>query len=292
MASHTQSMTATDFLRFMDEPDSQVQILEEYNSIVLTQKELRHSPDQNDDLENKGCFPLVHYLHRSAKLSNNEATLNASFVDGYDVKRKFLFIRSPRAEDCNKFWQTVYDNKVQIIVMTCRLKDKSFQYWSPKEGCILVCNKLTIKTVEIKIQSHFILTLLNLTDQSGRGRKIFHFQYTAWPRAKFSHQPDAFIDFFHNVNGLYVHLKERVVNKKLAPVLVHCLDGVGSSDLFCLFDICVTQFEKTGMLLLPNVLKKMRQQKHGSINRSDHYVLCYHLVEAYIKDHLSIGPYM
>ncbi|CAH2088480.1 unnamed protein product [Euphydryas editha] len=76
--------------------------------------------------------------------------------------------------------------------------------------------------------------------------------------------------------------KDRATEKKFPPILVHCPDGVGSSSVFCVFDICITQLDRTGLLSLPNVLSKMREQQHGSVNRSDLYALCYQLVKDYL----------
>ncbi|KAJ8881291.1 hypothetical protein PR048_017771 [Dryococelus australis] len=87
----------------------------------------------------------------------------------------------------------------------------------------MVWNKFKIKTLEIKIKPHYISTALSLTDQSGRERKISHYQYTAWPRDKFAHKPDALIDFLHNVNDTYVNL-EKQAGKKPAPMILHSLE--------------------------------------------------------------------
>lgn len=293
MASCIPAMNGSDFLGFMNEPNFQARIIEEYNSMFsMEREEIQHRPEQKEKLENKGCLPLAHYLHCCTKLSNYEAILGASFVDGYDVKQKFLCTENPRKEDCDKYWQAAWDHKVQIIVMTCLLTANSYQYWSPKEGSVLVYKKFTVKTLDIKVLSHCTITLLSLSDQIGEGRKIFHCQYTAWPRAKFAHQPDSFIDFYRCVDDMNVTLQKRVADKKIPPIIVHCADDVGSSDVFCVFDVCVTQFEATGLLSLPNVVKKIRQQKHGSITRSDLYVLCYKLFKAYLDENLAIGPYM
>lgn len=277
-------MNINDFLRFMDKPNSQARIIEEYNSIVSKQEEkIRHRSTRKVKIN--GCFSYLQFLFYGTQF-NNLKIPRASFVDGYETERKFICTKNIRENDCEMFWQTVWDNEVVIIVMTCKLTDKSYQYWSPKEGYILAGKKFQIKTRQIFINSHYTLTLLILTAselKSKPRRMIFHYQYTAWPRSKFPHQLDAFIDFYYFVNDTYVKLANRVADKKFPPMLVHCLDGLGSSQVFCAFDICITQFDRTGMLSLPDVFKKTLKQKHGSIlNHSDLYVLCYQLVKAYL----------
>ncbi|AAV98024.1 protein tyrosine phosphatase [Cotesia plutellae polydnavirus] len=289
MASCFSSMNINDFLRFMDKPNSQARIIEEYNSIVSKQeKETRHK--LNKKLEIIGCFSSLKFPHHSPR-SRSLVIPGASFIDGYETKRKFICTKNPNEKESEMFWQTVWDNKVEIIVMTCKLTDKSYQYWSPKEDYVLAGKKFQIATWAIMINSHYTLTLLTLTTSERKPkqrRMIFHYQYTAWPRDKFPHQPDAFIDFYNFVNDTYVKLKSRITEKKFPPILVHCLDGVGSSSVFCALDICITQFDRTGMLSLPNVLYKMQEQKHESINRSDLYALCYQLVKNYLDRIKSI----
>ncbi|KAH0545782.1 hypothetical protein KQX54_003024 [Cotesia glomerata] len=212
-----------------------------------------------------GCFLNLPFLCHGLQ-PKNLVIPGASFIDGYETKRKFICTEYPREKDCDLFWQTVWDNKVKIIVLTCKLTDKCYQYWSPKEGYVLATKNFKITTSSIKIDSHYTLTSLTLITSElkpKQKRMIFHYQYTAWPRDKFPHQPDAFINFYHFVNSTYVKLKSRATEKKFPPILVHCLDGVGSSSVFCAFDICITQFHRTGLLSLPNVLSKMQEQKHG-----------------------------
>lgn len=279
-------MNTDDFLRFMDGPNSQARIIEEYNSIVSTQEEeIRHRPTKK--LKINGCFSYLQCLFNGPQF-NDSMIPEASFVDGYETERKFICTKNPREKDCEMFWQTVWDNEVEVIVMTCKLTDESYQYWSPKEGYILASKKFKIKTRRIFINSHYTLTLLFLTASELKlkpMRMIYHYQYTAWPRSKFPHQLDAFIDFYCFVNDTHVKLANRVADKKFPPMLVHCLDGLGSSQVFCAFDICITQFNRTGILSLPDVFKKMLKLKHGSmVNHSDLYVLCYQLVKAYLDE--------
>ncbi|XP_061712790.1 tyrosine-protein phosphatase non-receptor type 9-like [Cydia pomonella] len=267
-------MNTNDFLHFMDQPNLQARIVREFNSIISEQ-----------GAEQKGCNPLVHYLRR--KKLNDEANQEASFVDGYDTHRKFLCIKNPSVKDRDMFWQAVWDNKVQIIVMTCQLIDQTYQYWSPKERYTLVNKKFNVKTLKIIIFPHYTITVLSLY-QTGpkykQSRPIFHYQYTAWPKEKFDHQLDAFVEFHNFVNERYVKLKKQVADKTFPPMLVHCNEGIGSSDVFCALDMCIYQLKATGIVSLPHTLKIMRQQKFGSFCHSDLYVLSYRLIKAYLDN--------
>ncbi|XP_061728680.1 tyrosine-protein phosphatase non-receptor type 9-like [Cydia pomonella] len=281
-------MNGNDFLLFMSKRNSLTSVIAEYHSIVPMRKEklLKTSIQDENESENEGDIQFERHLYRWVKLKSKETVFGATFVDGYEIERKYICTKS-RQDVYGNFWEIVWKYKVQVIVMMDQFSDKeSNQNLFPDEGCVTVCDKFKIKTLEIRVKPHYKLTLLSLTDQSGNEHKISHCQYTAWPRDNFSHQLDAFIDFYWNVRDLCLQL-EKQADKKTAPMILQCLDGHSSSAVFCVFDICVAEFEKTGTLCVSSVLKKVRQQKYGFMNRLENYTLCYELLSAYVEKKLS-----
>lgn len=296
MASYIRRMSCEKFVLFMEEPNSEARIVEEYESIIKKQgEELHCTPEGNKEVQINGCLSYLQFLYYGPQLKNNQEIPKVSFVDGYDIKRKFLCTKNPLEEDCGTFWQTVWDNKVQIIVMMGQLTENSYQYWSPQKKNSMVFGKLKIRTQKITIHPHFILTLLILTETELKPavvkekRLIFHFQYTAWPKDN-SPKPEEFVSFYFLVHHVYLQLRNETPIKKFTPILIHCLDGLGSSQIFCAFDIFITQFESTKTLLLSHVFEQLREQKHGSINSSDLYVVYYQIVKTYIDMMKSIIP--
>ncbi|CAH2106022.1 unnamed protein product [Euphydryas editha] len=280
-------INGSDFLSFINKPDSLTRIIAEYYAIVPKHEEEGNSASAQNEIKCKKerGMHLTRYLNRRIKLRNDGTIRDASFVDGYELERKYICMKSLQEDDCDKFWQAVSNYKVQIIVLMSGLSDKKcYQYWSPKEGCVIVSDKFRIKTLKISIKPHFNLTLLSLTDKFGRVQKISHYQYTAWPRDNFSHNPDAFIDFYCNVKDMCLQLERQTADKKIAPIIVQSLDRIGSSAVFCVFDIlCATQFDKTGTLSLISVLRKVHRQKYGFTINLNNYVLCYQLLGVYVK---------
>ncbi|KAG8037273.1 hypothetical protein G9C98_005483 [Cotesia typhae] len=55
---------------------------------------------------------------------------------------------------------------------------------------------------------------------------------------KFSHNPNAFIDFYCSIKDMCLQLERQTADKKIPPIIVQCLDGIGSSAVFCVFDMC------------------------------------------------------
>ncbi|AEE09463.1 protein tyrosine phosphatase [Cotesia vestalis bracovirus] len=233
--NYAADINGSDFLSFISKPDSLTRIIAEYYAIVPKNEEEEDSVSAQNakKCKKERGMHLTRYLNRRIKLRNDGIVLDASFVDGYDFERKYICIKSLQEDDCDKFWQAVSNYKVQIIVVMSRLSDKKcYQYWSPKEGCVKVSDKFRIKTLEINIKPHFNLTLLSLTDKFGREQKISHYQYTAWPGDNFSHNPDAFIDFYCSVKDMCLQLERQTADKKIPPIIVQCLDGIVSTKDF------------------------------------------------------------
>nr|AGO14408.1 PTP-Z [Cotesia sesamiae Mombasa bracovirus] len=284
--NYVADINGSDFLSFINKPDSLPRIIAEYHAIVPKHEEEEDSASAQNakKCKKERGMHLTRYLNHLIKLRNDGTVLDASFVDGYDFERKYICIKSLQENDCDKFWQTVSNYKVQIIVLMSRLSDKKcYQYWPPKKGCVIVSDQFRIKTLEISITPHFNLTLLSLTDKFGREQKISHYQYTACPRDNFSHNPNAFIDFYYGIKDMYLQLERQTAEKKIPPIIVQCLDGIGSSAVFCVFDICAAQFDKTETLSLPSVLSKVHRQDNGFTIYLDNYILCYQFLGEYVK---------
>ncbi|CAG4969543.1 unnamed protein product [Colias eurytheme] len=99
MAACFPSKNINDFLRFMDEPNSQARVIEEYNAIVSKQEEERRHR-LNKKLEINGCFSNLKFPRQCPRSKN---LVIPSFVDGYETKRKFICAKNPEKKDCEMF---------------------------------------------------------------------------------------------------------------------------------------------------------------------------------------------
>ncbi|CAH2101439.1 unnamed protein product [Euphydryas editha] len=278
-------MNADEFRRFMEDTKSKTRIINEYQSLFMKkEEEIKSTLEQNKEVEIKGCLSYLQFLYYGPQSKKNQVVPKVSFVDGYDIKHKFLCTKNPTKEDSEMFWQSVWDNHVEIIVMIGKLNEKSFQYWSSTERKSVVSGKFKITTREVIVHSHFTATMLTLTSMTLKPRQrrlVFHYQYTEWPKGSLPH-PKHFLDFYFFFDNAYDKLKNRMPDKKAAPVLIHCFDGLGGSQVFCAIDICKTKYDSTDVVSVSHVVERMREQKPGSINSSDLYTLCYEIVKGYV----------
>nr|QZB49089.1 PTP [Cotesia vestalis bracovirus] len=77
---------------------------------------------------------------------------------------------------------------------------------------------------------------------------------------------------------------------KPRAVLVHCNDGSSFSAVYCILDICVTQFKSTGSLSVANAFQKIRQREHNCLNyNADDYSFCYQAIHMYVLGEMGLS---
>ncbi|CAH2100807.1 unnamed protein product [Euphydryas editha] len=125
--------------------------------------------------------------------------INASHVDGHNVKGRFLCTQTPLQETATDFWQMIFSHQVRVIVMLTRIVEKGreacYPYWSPKKRGKIVHGKFTIKTLKIKSFRYHVVTNLRVTDNTGASLEVQHFTYTDWPRNSLPRDASKFLDF-------------------------------------------------------------------------------------------------
>ncbi|CAS06628.1 protein tyrosine phosphatase, partial [Bracoviriform glomeratae] len=206
----------------------------------------------DDEPDNKGCRQLLHRF-----LCCMKRYPRADFIDGYDVydgQQRYICISDPKAENYDKFWELAWCHEVNTIVkISQRREEDSCHYWSSREKSEIEFGGFRIKTLMVIKRPRFISTLLLLSDQKNRKREIWHYHYTASPTDNNPDDPFIFLSFVCSLNDTYtISKKKQSAEWKPGAVLVHCNDGSSFSAVYCILDICVTQFKYTGALSVAN----------------------------------------
>ncbi|KAH0556468.1 hypothetical protein KQX54_000842, partial [Cotesia glomerata] len=213
--------------------------------------------------------------------------INSSYVDGHNVKGRFLCTEAPLQETANDFWQMIFSHQVRVIVMLTRIVEKRreacYPYWSPKKRGKVVHGKFTIKTLKVKSFRYYVVTRLRVTDNTGASLDIKHFAYTDWPHNSLPQDPSKFLDFVLSVRKAQLMADLDSKGGKVPPMVVHCSAGLNRTGAFCAIDISLSLYDERAIISLSSVVRNLRKQRHNCLSLPQYYVFCYLIVLKYVK---------
>ncbi|KAM7329493.1 hypothetical protein ACRRTK_011106 [Alexandromys fortis] len=146
--------------------------------------------------------------------------INASYIDGYKEKNKFIAAQGPKQETVNDFWRMVWEQKSATIVMLTNLKErkeeKCYQYW-PDQGCwtygnIRVCVEDCVVLVDYTIRKFCIHP--QLPESCKAPRLVSQLHFTSWPDFGVPFTPIGMLKFLKKVKTLNP--------SHAGPIVVHC----------------------------------------------------------------------
>ncbi|XP_005736585.1 receptor-type tyrosine-protein phosphatase epsilon [Pundamilia nyererei] len=117
---------------------------EEYNSLPGGNPQGTYEEANKEENKEKNRYPnILPYDHSRVVLTDLEGNpcsdyVNASYIDGFTEKNKFIGAQGPKEDTVADFWRMIWEQKVSTVVMLTNLKerkeDKCYQYW-PDQGC-------------------------------------------------------------------------------------------------------------------------------------------------------------
>uniref|UniRef100_A0ACB8F9G4 Uncharacterized protein n=1 Tax=Sphaerodactylus townsendi TaxID=933632 RepID=A0ACB8F9G4_9SAUR len=153
--------------------------------------------------------------------------INASYIDGYKEKNKFIAAQGPKQDTVNDFWRMVWEQKSATIVMLTNVKerkeDKCFQYW-PDQGCwtygnIRVSVEDCIVLVDYTIRKFCIQS--QVADGCKAPRLVTQLHFTSWPDFGVPFTPIGMLKFLKKVKSLNpMHAGPIVVHCRLDPIYI------------------------------------------------------------------------
>ncbi|WAR28039.1 PTPRT-like protein [Mya arenaria] len=165
----------------------------------------------------KGIYP---YDGTRVKLRDCETDyINASFIDGYNKRHAYIAALGPMSKqlgDFSPFWQMIWQEKVEKIVMLTNLvedgKDKCEQYW-PHPG---TSQDYGVYFVSCLIEDEYAdYTRKEFTISKGREtRELHHLHFTCWPDKGVPEDVTGIVEFRQRVLTIPGQFD--------GPVLVHC----------------------------------------------------------------------
>ncbi|XP_073684036.1 receptor-type tyrosine-protein phosphatase epsilon-like [Garra rufa] len=199
---------------------------EEYNSLPggLTQGTCEEANKEENKEKNR--YPnILPYDHSRVILTEIDGApcsdyINASYIDGYTDKNKFIAAQGPKQDTVADFWRMIWEQKSSTIVMLTNLKerkeDKCYQYW-PDQGCWTYGN-VRVAVEDFTALVDYTIRKFCVQYQAGDGTKtprlVTQLHFTSWPDFGVPFSPIGMLKFLKKV---------KQVNPSYAgPIVVHC----------------------------------------------------------------------
>ncbi|KAH0507962.1 Receptor-type tyrosine-protein phosphatase epsilon [Microtus ochrogaster] len=207
--------------------------------------------------------------------------INASYIDGYKEKNKFIAAQGPKQETVNDFWRMVWEQKSATIVMLTNLKErkeeKCYQYW-PDQGCwtygnIRVCVEDCVVLVDYTIRKFCIHP--QLPESCKAPRLVSQLHFTSWPDFGVPFTPIGMLKFLKKVKTLNP--------SHAGPIVVHCSAGVGRTGTFIVIDAMMDMIHSEQKVDVFEFVSRIRNQRPQMVQTDVQYTFIYQaLLEYYL----------
>ncbi|XP_054878869.1 receptor-type tyrosine-protein phosphatase alpha isoform X2 [Poeciliopsis prolifica] len=261
---------------------------EEFNALPVCP--IQASCDAASKEENKEknrYINILPYDHSRVHLSSLEGVpdsdfINASFINGYQEKNKFIAAQGPKEETVNDFWRMIWEQNTATIVMVTNLKErkecKCAQYW-PDQGC------WTYGNIRVSVDDAVVLVdytvrkfcIQQVGDVSGKKpqRLVTQFHFTSWPDFGVPFTPIGMLKFLKkvkNCNPTYA-----------GPIVVHCSAGVGRTGTFIVIDAMLDMMTTERKVDVFGFVTRIRAQRSQMVQTDMQYVFIFQaLLEHYL----------
>ncbi|XP_032806580.1 receptor-type tyrosine-protein phosphatase alpha-like isoform X1 [Petromyzon marinus] len=200
--------------------------------------------------------------------------INASYVNGYQEKNKFIAAQGPKEETLNDYWRMIWELNTATIVMVTNLKErkecKCAQYW-PDQGCWTYGNlRVSVEDVTVLVDytiRKFLIQVVGDIPNKKPPRLITQFHFTSWPDFGVPFAPIGMLKFLKKV---------KTCNPPYAgPIVVHCSAGVGRTGTFIVIDAMLDMIQTERKVDVFGFVTRIRAQRCQMVQTDMQYVFIY-----------------
>ncbi|XP_006868861.1 PREDICTED: tyrosine-protein phosphatase non-receptor type 23 [Chrysochloris asiatica] len=240
-------------------------------------------------LKNRHQDVMPYDSNRVVLRSGKDDYINASRVEGLSPYcPPLVATQAPLPGTAADFWLMVHEQKVSVIVMLVSEaemeKQKVTRYFPTERGQPTVHGALTLALSSVRTTETHVERVLSLQfrDQSLK-RSLVHLHFPTWPELGLPDSPSNLLRFIQEVHAHYLH--QRPLH---TPIVVHCSSGVGRTGAFALLYAAVQEVEAgNGIPELPQLVRRMRQQRKHMLQEKLHLKFCHEAVVRHVEQVLQ-----
>lgn len=240
-------------------------------------------------LKNRHQDVMPYDSNRVVLRSGKDDYINASRVEGLSPYcPPLVATQAPLPGTAADFWLMVHEQKVSVIVMLVSEaemeKQKVARYFPTERGQPMVHGALSLALSSVRTTETHVERVLSLQfrDQSLK-RSLVHLHFPTWPELGLPDSPGNLLRFIQEVHAHYLH--QRPLH---TPIVVHCSSGVGRTGAFALLYAAVQEVEAgNGIPELPQLVRRMRQQRKHMLQEKLHFKFCHEAVVRHVEQVLQ-----
>jgi protein tyrosine phosphatase len=169
----------------------------------------------------------------------------------------------------------IYAKNVKMIVMLCNIQEKGrtkcAKYWPSKK---LSLSKLTIEQISEEKSTNLVIRKFNIKDNNIT-KEVTQLHFISWPDHGVPEIDEVYDDFTKMIEK---------VEQAETPVVIHCSAGIGRTGTFMSFYNIDNYFKnKNTNISIFNIVRKLKEQRLGSVENILQYKLIYSFLDKYLK---------
>ncbi|XP_063969951.1 uncharacterized protein LOC129282660 isoform X2 [Lytechinus pictus] len=227
-----------------------------------------------------------HPLDRNRVILESLGSVDSDFIDASYVKGiryRFITTQMPMPNTIADFWNMVFHNQPSVIIMLNdddRRNKSCAQYWLDKG--VATFGSFSITTVSVSENEGLIEREMQVTRNNSKAHHIVkQYQFLDWPNETEQQENRApqLIDLMTKVQETLKRSPEGF------PVLVHCMNGVGRTGVFCSTLECIAQVNEEDAVDVFHVVKMLRNERMNFVQTEEEYSFIHELIKEYIREH-------
>ncbi|XP_042315656.1 receptor-type tyrosine-protein phosphatase epsilon isoform X1 [Sceloporus undulatus] len=260
---------------------------EEFNSLPPGYMQGTLEMANKEENREKNRYPnILPYDHSRVVLIQIDGVpcsdyINASYIDGYKEKNKFIAAQGPKQDTVNDFWRMIWEQKSATIVMLTNVKerkeDKCYHYW-PDQGC-WTYGSIRVSVEDCIVLVDYTIRKFCIQSQVSEGckapRLVTQLHFTSWPDFGVPFTPIGMLKFLKKVKSLNP--------THAGPIVVHCSAGVGRTGTFIVIDAMIDMMHAEQKVDVFDFVARIRNQRPQMVQTDMQYSFIYQaLLEYYL----------
>ncbi|ELU12724.1 hypothetical protein CAPTEDRAFT_228981 [Capitella teleta] len=217
--------------------------------------------------------------------SGHDDYINASHIGDLSPScPKFIATQNPLPGTMADFWQMVFEQGTEVIVMLCDLDEgnqKNHRYWPDTRSDSVTCGHFKVNLQSLKIKGPWEERIITLTHcDTHQCHSIVHLHFTQWLPSGMPESPAAILQFMAEVHSFYVQQRSL-----LKPIVVHCSNGIGRTGAFCAIYTGVQEIKLGhGLVSIFELVCSLRRKRRGMVQNRELLQFCYHAILYFAQD--------